>query len=72
MNGSQITSGTIADAQLSTNVDFLNQTQIISGAKTMTNAGNSFVGDGSGLTGISVNQTNLIPGQCQLYQFLSQ
>jgi hypothetical protein len=53
LNGSNIVSGTVADARLSTNVAFLNGTQTFSGANNFTNAYNTFTGNffGNGLVG---------------------
>ena len=49
--------GTIADARLSANVALLNANQTFAGANAMTNAANSFTGNGAGLT--SLNAANL-------------
>ena len=72
LNASQLTSGTVADARLTTNVALLNASQTFSGSNlftgtnnfygvnTFTNRGNSFVGSffGNGLVGwISVGGT---------------
>ncbi len=53
LNASQLTSGTVADARLSTNVALLNGNQTFSGANAFTNFGNSFRGSffGNGLVG---------------------
>jgi hypothetical protein len=53
LNGSQVSSGTVADARLSTNVAFLNGNQTFSGANIFTNFNNSFRGSffGNGLVG---------------------
>ena len=54
LNASQLASGTVADARLSTNVALLNGNQIFTGANIFTNmAGNSFSGSffGNGLVG---------------------
>jgi hypothetical protein len=53
LNASQLTSGTVADTRLSTNVALLNGTQTFSGANAFTNFGNSFRGSffGNGLVG---------------------
>jgi hypothetical protein len=67
LNGSQISSGTVADARLSTNVALLNGNQAFSGTNlfkninTFTNNGNSFIGSffGNGLVGwIPVSNTS--------------
>ncbi|HTK59884.1 MAG TPA: tail fiber domain-containing protein [Candidatus Baltobacteraceae bacterium] len=60
LNASNITSGTLADARLSTNVPLLNGTQTFTGANTFSNASNSFTGSGAGLT--SLNATNITSG----------
>lgn len=53
LNGSQVSSGTVADARLSTNVALLNGNQTFSGANIFTNFNNSFRGSffGNGLVG---------------------
>jgi photosystem II stability/assembly factor-like uncharacterized protein len=53
LNGSQISSGTVADARLSSNVAFLSSNQMFSGANIFTNFNNSFRGNffGNGLIG---------------------
>ena len=53
LNASQLTSGTVVDARLSTNVALLNGNQTFSGANAFTNFGNSFRGSffGNGLVG---------------------
>jgi photosystem II stability/assembly factor-like uncharacterized protein len=59
LNGSQITTGTVADARLTTNVALLNTNQtftgsnVFTGANNFTNFGNNFVGSffGNGLVG---------------------
>ena len=72
LNGSQITSGTVADVHLSTNVALLNANQMFTGSNyftssnTFTNRGNSFVGSffGNGLVGwipVSVTTTQAMP-----------
>jgi hypothetical protein len=72
LNGTQVTSGTVADARLSTNVAFLNGNQMFTGSNyftssnTFTNRGNSFVGSffGNGLVGwipVSVTSTQAMP-----------
>jgi hypothetical protein len=60
LNASNITTGTLADARLSSNVPLLNGTQTFTGANTFSNAGNSFTGNGSGLT--SLNASNITSG----------
>jgi len=69
LNGSQITTGTVADARLTTNVALLNRNQtftgnnVFNGANTFTNLyGNSFSGSffGNGLVGwIATNGTTI-------------
>lgn len=62
LDASKITSGVLADARLSNNLARLNGSQIFSGANTLSNAANSFSGDGSGLTSLSAAQlTGTIP-----------
>jgi hypothetical protein len=72
LNGTQVTSGTVADARLSTNVAFLNGNQTFSGtnlftsANSFTNRANSFIGSffGNGLVGwipVSVTSTQAMP-----------
>ena len=53
LNGSLISTGTVADARLTTNVALLNANQTYSGANTMSNWNNSFTGSfyGNGLVG---------------------
>jgi len=59
LTGSQITTGTVADVRLTTNVALLNRNQtftgsnVFNGANTFTNMGNSFIGSffGNGLVG---------------------
>ena len=53
LNGSMISTGTVADARLTTNVALLNANQTYSGANTMSNWNNSFTGSfyGNGLVG---------------------
>jgi hypothetical protein len=53
LNASQLTSGTVADAVLPTNVALLNGSQTFSGVNNFTNLGNSFRGSffGNGLVG---------------------
>ena len=60
INASNITSGTLSDARLSTNVALLNGNQTFTGANTFTNAANSFTGSGAGLT--SLNASNVTSG----------
>ncbi|HWY29722.1 MAG TPA: hypothetical protein VNX46_03145 [Candidatus Acidoferrum sp.] len=53
LNGSQVTSGTVADARLSGNVALLNGNQTFSGINLITNRNNTFIGNffGNGLVG---------------------
>ncbi len=53
LNGSLISTGTVADARLTANVALLNANQTYSGANTMSNWNNSFTGSfyGNGLVG---------------------
>ena len=62
LNGSQVTSGTVADARLSGNVALLNGNQTFSGNNLFTNRNNTFMGNffGNGLVGwipVSVTAT---------------
>jgi hypothetical protein len=52
--------GTLADAQLSSNIARLNGNQTFTGLLSLTNAGNTFVGNGAGLT--SLNGANIMAG----------
>ncbi|MBX7133048.1 MAG: hypothetical protein K1X67_10265 [Fimbriimonadaceae bacterium] len=52
LNASNVTTGTLADTRLSTNVGLLSGIQTFTGAKTFSNTLNSFTGNGSGLTNI--------------------
>ncbi len=72
LNGSQITTGTVADTRLSTNVALLDANQMFTGSNyftssnTFTNRGNYFVGSffGNGLVGwipVSVTSTQAMP-----------
>ena len=72
LNGSQVTSGTVADARLSANVALLNTNQTFTGtnlftnANSFTNRNNSFIGSffGNGLVGwipVSVTSTQAMP-----------
>ena len=60
LNASNLVTGTVADARLSGNVALLSGTQTFTGAKTFSAAGNSFTGNGAGLT--SLNASNLSSG----------
>lgn len=53
LNASQLTSGTVADARLSSNVALLDHNQMFSGGNNFTNWANSFTGSffGNGLVG---------------------
>jgi hypothetical protein len=53
LNASQLKSGTVADARLSTNVALLNASQTFTGVNTFTNSGSTFAGNffGNGLVG---------------------
>jgi hypothetical protein len=53
LTAANVSAGTLADARLSGNVALLNASQTFSGVVTVTNAGNSFVGNGEGLTSLS-------------------
>ncbi|MCU1267163.1 MAG: hypothetical protein JWM21_3481 [Acidobacteria bacterium] len=52
LNASNITTGTLADSRLSSNIATLSGAQTFTGAKTFANGIN---GDGSGLTGLNAN-----------------
>ena len=75
LNGSQLASGTVADARLSTNVALLNANQVFTGVKTFNNSGNNFTGlfhgNAAGLTnypasgiigGLTINVAVMVPG----------
>ncbi len=53
LNGSQIISGTVADARLTTNVALLNAAQVFTGVNSFTNRANAFTGNffGNGVVG---------------------
>jgi hypothetical protein len=53
LNASQLSSGTVADTRLSSNVPRLNGSQNFSGVNTFSNSANSFAGDGSRLTNLN-------------------
>lgn len=59
-NASNINSGTFADSRLSGNVALLNRGQTFTGINAFTAAGNTFMGDGSGLS--SLNASNISSG----------
>jgi hypothetical protein len=56
LNASQITSGTLADARLTANVALLSGSQTVTGAKTFSNTGSTFTGNGAGLTSLNASQ----------------
>ena len=70
LNASQLDSGTLADARLSTNVALLNAPQTFSGSNVfagvvqLTNTNNAFVGtvagNGGGLSNLSVSAANVL------------
>ncbi len=60
LNATNITSGTLNDARLSTNVALYNANGTYTGANTFSNAANSFTGNGAGLT--SLNASNISSG----------
>ncbi len=66
LSAANLSTGTLADARLSTNVALLNANQIFSGSNTfkgvalLTNANNTLFGNGAGLT--SLNAANLSSG----------
>jgi endosialidase-like protein/Regulator of Chromosome Condensation (RCC1) repeat protein len=53
LNANSLLVGTVADARLSPNVALLNASQSFAGPNTFANAGNSFSGNGAGLTSLS-------------------
>ncbi|MBL9001296.1 MAG: hypothetical protein JNK25_09190 [Phycisphaerae bacterium] len=55
LNASGITTGTLSDSRLSSNVALLSAAQTFTGAKTFTNASNAFTGSGAGLTGLNAS-----------------
>ena len=59
LNATRVTTGTVADARLSSNVPLLNGSQTYSGVNVFTNIGNSFRGSffGNGLVGWIVTNT---------------
>jgi microcystin-dependent protein len=57
-NASNISSGTLNDNRLSNNVALLNAEQTFSGINAFTAAGNTFVGDGSGLSAVNAARLN--------------
>lgn len=60
LNATNITSGTLNDARLSTNVSTYTGGGTFTGVNSFTNAGNSFTGNGAGLT--SLNASNISSG----------
>jgi hypothetical protein len=64
LNATNLASGTVADARLSTNIPRNNGTQSFSGVNTFSNASNSFNGtfNGSGLGLTGLNATSLASG----------
>ncbi len=68
LSASQLTSGTLADARLTTNVSQLNRSQIFTGTNNFTNGANSFSGtfsgtfSGNGLLLTNLNATLLSTG----------
>jgi hypothetical protein len=66
LNASQLTSGTVADARLTTNVALLNANQTFTGSSTFTNLyGNSFSGSffGNGLVGWTATNGTAVQAQ---------
>ncbi|HEU5004945.1 MAG TPA: hypothetical protein VFT49_02540 [Candidatus Saccharimonadales bacterium] len=59
-NASNISTGTLGDSHLSNNVALRSSDQTFSGANTFSNGGNSFTGNGSGLT--ALNGSNISSG----------
>jgi hypothetical protein len=66
LNASSLSTGTVADALLSTNVPLLNANQTFTGANVLGNPGNFFTGDGSGL--FNLNASQLVSGTVPLAQ----
>lgn len=60
LNASNVATGTLADARLSSNVALRGANQTFTGANTFSSASNIFAGSGSGLTGL--NASNLTAG----------
>ena len=62
LNGAAVSSGTVADVRLSTNVAFLNGNQTFSGTNSLTNWNNSFQGSffGNGLVGWTTVPSNTL------------
>jgi hypothetical protein len=52
LNASNLSSGTVPDARLSTNIALRDQANTFTGINTFTNVANSFSGNGSGLTNV--------------------
>jgi len=55
LNASQVATGTVPDARLSSNVPLLSANQIFEGVNNFSNPANRFSGDGGGLTNLSAN-----------------
>jgi hypothetical protein len=53
LNGASLSTGTVADARLSTNVALLNASQTFTGGNTFNNNANSFSGNGAGLANLN-------------------
>src|SRR5262245_6095776 len=60
LNATNVATGVLADARLSSNVAFLAFTQTFVGVKTFTSPANSFTGNGAGLS--ALNASNLSSG----------
>ena len=60
LSATEINTGTLSEARLSTNVAKLNNTQTFTGQKTFNNAGNSFAGNGASLN--ALNAGNISSG----------
>lgn len=69
LNASSLSTGTVADALLSTNVAFLDNAQTFTGVNTFGNASNVFSGDGSEL--VNLNASQLVSGTVPLTQLPS-
>jgi hypothetical protein len=55
LNASNVSSGTIGDARLSANIPLKNAANTFSAVNTFSNSGNSFAGNGAGLTNLSAS-----------------
>lgn len=58
LDAAGVSAGTLSDARLSGNVALLSGAQTFTGAKTFSNAGNSFAGSGAGLTALNAGSVS--------------